>query len=92
MLYEVITLKTSQHPAIKMDHHMCLNFGKNLVVFSRNVAFYNRVNILKVTLKEGVAEILSMETMSAMPVEEKVAMALAEIPREGVRFLKAGDA
>jgi len=68
-----------------------VDFGKNLVVFSRNVAFYNRVNILKVTLKEGVAEILSMETMSAMPVEEKVAMALAEIPREGVRFLKAGD-
>ncbi len=68
-----------------------VDFGRNLVVFSRNVDFYNRTNILKVTLKEGVAEILAMETMSALPIEEKVAMALAEIPRAGVRFLKAGD-
>ncbi len=68
-----------------------VDFGRNLVVFTRNVEFYNRTNILKVTLKEGVAEILAMETMSALPVEEKVAMALAEIPRAGVRFLKAGE-
>jgi len=68
-----------------------VDFGGNIVVFSRNVVFYNRTNILKVTLKEGVAEILAMETMSALPIEDKVAMALAEIPRVGVRFLKAGD-
>jgi len=68
-----------------------VDFGGNLVVFSRNVVFYNRTNILKVTLKEGVAEILAMETMSALPIDEKVAMALAEIPRAGVRFLKAED-
>jgi hypothetical protein len=68
-----------------------VDFGRNLVVFSRNVVFYNRTSILKVTLKEGVAEILAMETMSALPIEEKVAMALAEIPRAGVRFLQAGE-
>ncbi|MGB3097482.1 MAG: Gmad2 immunoglobulin-like domain-containing protein [Candidatus Deferrimicrobiaceae bacterium] len=68
-----------------------VDFGKHLVVFTRNVDFYNRTNILKVTLKEGVAEILAMETRSALPIEEKVAMALAAIPRAGVRFLKAGD-
>jgi hypothetical protein len=68
-----------------------VDFCRNLVVFSRNVEFYNRTGILKVTLKEGVAEILAMETMSAMPVEEKVAMALAEIPRAGVQFIKEGD-
>jgi hypothetical protein len=68
-----------------------VDFGRNLIVFTRNVNFYNRTSILKVTLKEGVAEILAMETMSALPIEEKVAMALAEIPREGVRFLKAGE-
>jgi len=68
-----------------------VDFVGNLIVFSRNVVFYNRTSILKVTLKEGVAEILAMETMSALPIGEKVAMALAEIPRAGVRFLKAGD-
>jgi len=68
-----------------------VDFDRNLVVFSRNVDFYNRTNILKVTLKGGVAEILAMETMSALPIEEKAAMALAEIPRAGVRFLQAGS-
>jgi hypothetical protein len=68
-----------------------VDFGKHLIVFTRNVEFYNRTSILKVTLKEGFAEILAMETMSAQPVEEKVAMALAEIPQAGVRFLRAGD-
>ena len=68
-----------------------VDFGRNLIVFSRNVNFYNRTSILKITLAEGVAEILAMETMSALPIEEKVAMALAEIPRAGVRFLQAGE-
>jgi len=67
------------------------DFGRNIVVFTRNVQFYNRTRILKVTLKDGVAEILAMETMSALPIEEKVAMALAEIPRSGVRFLQSGS-
>jgi hypothetical protein len=68
-----------------------VDFGRNLVVFSRNVEFYNRTSIGKVTLQGCVAEILAMETMSALPIGEKVAMALAEIPRAGVRFLQAGN-
>jgi hypothetical protein len=31
-----------------------------------------------------------METMSALPIEEKVAMAMAVIPREGVRTIRSG--
>jgi hypothetical protein len=31
-----------------------------------------------------------METMSALPIEEKVAMAMAVIPRKGVMSIKAG--
>ncbi len=34
---------------------------------------------------------LAMETMSAMPIEDKVAMALAVIPRAGVRFIASGN-
>jgi hypothetical protein len=67
-----------------------VDFSKNIVVFSRNVEFYNRTAIFKVELKSATAEILAMETMSALPIEEKVAMAMAVIPREGVRFIRSG--
>ena len=67
-----------------------VDFSKNIVLFSRNVQFYNRQNILKVTLKDGTAEIIAMETMSAIPIEEKVAMAMAVVPREGLVDIQAG--
>lgn len=66
-----------------------VDFGRNLIVFSRNIDFYNRTSILKIRLKDGVAEILAIETLSAIPIGEKVAMAMAEVPREGIRFLDA---
>lgn len=68
-----------------------IDFRKYLVVFSRNLKFYNRTSIFKVTLKNGVADILAMETMSAMPVQEKVAMAMAVIPAGGVKYIRAGE-
>lgn len=66
-----------------------VNFRKHMVVFHRNVNFYNRTRIFKVTLKEGVVEVLAAETMSAIPVTDKVAMALAVIPRAGVKAIQA---
>jgi hypothetical protein len=68
-----------------------IDFSKNIVVFSRNTQFYNRTSILKVTLQGGTAEIIAMETMSALPIEEKVAMAMAVIPRDGVMAIQAGS-
>ena len=67
-----------------------IDFSKNIVVFSRNIQFYNRTSILKVTLQGGTAEIIAMETMSALPIEEKVAMAMAVIPREGITAIQTG--
>jgi len=69
-----------------------VDFGTHMVVFHRNVAFYNRTRILKVTLKDGVAEVLAMETMSAIPITDKVAMAMAVIPRASVKSLRSGPA
>lgn len=69
-----------------------VDFGKNLVVFSRNVDFYNRTRILKVMLNNGTAEVVAMETMSAIPVEDKVAMAMAVIPRAHVTGIQTGQA
>ncbi len=65
-----------------------INFSKKLIIYSRNTTFYNRTNIFKATLSEGVVEVLAMETMSARPLEDKAAMAMAVIPRVGVRRLK----
>ena len=67
-----------------------VDFSKNIVVFTRNVQFYNRTSIFKVELQDGAAEILAMETMSAIPIEEKVAMAMAVIPRKGVMSIEVG--
>jgi hypothetical protein len=68
-----------------------VDFGEHIVVFSRNVDFYNRTGIVKVIVRSGVAEILAMETMSSMPIEEKVGMGLAVIPRAGVNFVETGS-
>jgi len=68
-----------------------VDFGRNLVVFSRNVTYFNRTRIFKVTLSGGVAEILAMETMSARPIEDKLAMALAVVSRSGIGFIQSGD-
>jgi hypothetical protein len=68
-----------------------VDFGKHLVLFARNLAFYNRTSIFKVTLKDGVAEVMATETRSAQPIEDKVAMALALVPRAGVKYIQAGS-
>jgi hypothetical protein len=67
-----------------------VDFDRQLVLFVRNVQFYNRTSIGKVTLKDGAVEVLAAETLSALPIEDKAAMALAVIPRAGVRFIQTG--
>lgn len=59
--------------------------------FTRNVKFYNRKAITRVTLLDGVMEIQGIETMTSVPVTDKAAMALAEVPRRGVKSLRTGD-
>jgi len=67
-----------------------VDFTKNLVVFTRNTEFFNRTRIGTVKLNGGTAELMAMETMSARPIEDKMAMAMAVIPREHVRSIKTG--
>ena len=65
-----------------------VNFDENIVVFGRNTQYYNRTTIFKVTLtNEGVAEVLAMATMSANPIQDKVAMSMAIIPRNGIKYI-----
>jgi hypothetical protein len=68
-----------------------VDFDAHLVVFSRNVAFYNRTSIAKATLRDGILEVLAVETRSSMQVEDKVAMALAVLSRKGVQSIRSGE-
>ena len=68
-----------------------IDFKINLVLFARNTQFYNRISIGKVNVKNGVAEVLAMETMSAMPIDEKVAMSLVVVARKGITAIQSGD-
>jgi hypothetical protein len=68
-----------------------IDFNSNFVIFAKNTEFYNRIRIGKVNVTNGVADVLAMETMSAMPIEDKVAMSLVVIPRQGITGIKSGD-
>ncbi len=68
-----------------------IDFGANLVLFTRNTQFYNRISIGKVKVTNGVAEVLAMETLSAMPIKDKVAMSLVLVPRQGITAIQSGD-
>ena len=65
-----------------------VDFDSNIVVFGKNTQYFNRTTIFKVTLSnEGVAEVLAMATMSANPIEDKVAMSMAIIPKKGIKSI-----
>ena len=68
-----------------------IDFTANMVLFARNTQFYNRIRIGKVNVKNGVAEVLAMETMSAMPIEDKVAISMVMVARKGITAIQAGD-
>lgn len=67
-----------------------VDFRKNIVVFTRNIQFYKQTIILRVSLQSGIAEIIALETMSAIPIEDTVAMAMAVMPRHEVMAIQAG--
>ncbi len=67
-----------------------VDFKRHLVVFTRNVGFYNRTSIAMVKLGDGVLELVALETMSLSSVEDKAAMAVAVVHRAGVEFIQMG--
>ena len=68
-----------------------IDFKINLVLFTRNTQFYNSIRIGKVSVTNGVAKLLAMETLSAMPIKDKVAMSMVLVPRQGITAVQAGD-
>ena len=43
------------------------------------------------SVKDGVAEVLAMETMSVIPIEDRVAMSLVVVARDGINGLRVGN-
>ena len=69
-----------------------VDFDKNLVVFVRNLKSYHHALVEKVTLKDGVADMVSAQSlMPAPPVEDRVVMGLAVISREGLKFIQTDN-
>ena len=64
-----------------------VDFSTQMVLFARNTRFYNRLSIGAVTLVGEAFEVLSMSTMSARPIEDKVAMSLVVVERGEARFI-----
>jgi hypothetical protein len=68
-----------------------VNFKENLVVFVRGDASYRQMFIAKVTLKQNVAEVVASGNKSRSTPEDSFVMALAVIPRAGVKFVRVGS-
>jgi len=68
-----------------------IDFETNLVLYVRNTQFYNRISIGKVQVKNGVAEVLAMETLSAMPIEDKVAISMVLVERRNIRAVRTSE-
>jgi len=82
---------TAVWKAFKADEPTpAVDFDKHIVVFVRNTEFYNRTSFAKATLTGGILTILAMETQSARPIEDKVAVAMAVVPRAGVNSIQSG--
>jgi hypothetical protein len=68
-----------------------IDFTTNLVLFARNTRFYNRIRIGRVNVTNGVAEVLAMETLSALPIEEKAAMSMVVVSRKNIKSIRIPD-
>jgi len=68
-----------------------IDFTASMVIFARNTQFFNRIRIGRVNVTNGVAEVLAMETMSAMPIEDNVFISLVVVGRQGITALQIGN-
>ena len=73
------------------EHEPDIDFNENLVIFVRNIQYFNRIMIGKVILEDGVVNVMAMETLSARPIEDVVALSMAVISREGVDGIQTRD-
>lgn len=64
-----------------------VDFETQIVLFARNTNFYNRISIGQVLFEGETLKLVAMETMSARPIRDKVAISLVVIPRGEAKYL-----
>ncbi|MBE0502237.1 MAG: hypothetical protein IBX47_12440 [Desulfuromonadales bacterium] len=64
-----------------------VDFTTQLVLFTRNTVYYNRLSIVSVDLVGETLKVVSVSTLSAMPIQKRIAMSLVVIPRQGAKYL-----
>ena len=52
------------------EHEPDVDFNENLVIFVRNIQYFNRIMIGSIILEDGVVNVMAMETLSARPIED----------------------
>jgi hypothetical protein len=67
-----------------------VDFGRNLAVFVARDSAYEQLSIVKVTLKEGTAEVVASGYRSAPVREGRLSVAVAIVRRAGITSLKVG--
>lgn len=65
-----------------------VDFADSLVLFARNTRYFNTTSIVQVNLREDVLQIIAISTMTARPIQDKVGMALALIPRTTAHMIE----
>ena len=68
-----------------------VDFPSQIILFTKNTIYYNRLSIGQVSRNGETLTLLAMETRSAMPITDKVAISLVIIERAGAKFIDTGN-
>ena len=68
-----------------------IDFKANLVLFARNPQCFIRIRFGKLNVTNGVVDLRAVETMSALPIEDKGSISLVVIARQGITGIQSGD-
>ena len=61
-----------------------VDFTQEIILFVRNVDFYNQLSIIQVPLDQGVARPVVRTTHTATPITDTVAMSMVLVERYGI--------
>ena len=67
-----------------------VDFDRHLVVFVARDSAYEQLAIVKVSLKDGTAEVVASGYRSAPARDDRLAVAAAVVRRAGIKLLKVG--
>jgi hypothetical protein len=67
-----------------------VDFDREIVLFARNTRYLNRLRIGAITLRDGLASVETIETRSAIPIEDECFLAMAVVPRAGLHRADTG--